>query len=186
MNYLRSLPLFLVVAAACGGKVGSSDGSTEASSSAPPASTAPPAPPAPQYDPAACPTTRGEADAVRATTEAELRAASIGRWVSCHAERYYTGTGELPGMWNGARGIEFAEEGGQWTYYYLHDDLSRDTSPKGHGHVMFVDCQPRNPTGCQVQLLVGETTGDADMNLLFWQDGFRDWLYDHYEFARAR
>src|SRR5262249_41974715 len=140
----------------------------------------------PSYDPAACPTTRDESEAIHAASEQDVRAASIGRWVNCHAERYYSGVGDLPGMWNGARGIEFADEADKWTVYYLNDDLSRDLSPRGHGRVEYVNCSQRYPAGCQLSLLALDGNANADVNALFWRDGFRDWFYDHYYFARVR
>jgi hypothetical protein len=91
-------------------------------------------------------------------------------------------------MWNGAAGIEFAEESGAWAFYDLlaaQGGLVRDTSDAGHGRVLFVNCEARTPMGCQLQLDAVDGRSNADVNVVFWPDGFRDWLYDHYEFARA-
>jgi hypothetical protein len=139
--------------------------------------------------PAACPLARPVSDSVAVSAQQDCEARSLGRWALCHAERDYTGSGDLPSMWNGADGIEYADENGAWRFYYLRKQpdgsLARIPGLAYYGSVEFIAVIQGGQ--CDVTLRAEDGKSDAYNRFQFWDSpaAYRDFVYDIYDFVRV-
>lgn len=135
----------------------------------------------------ACPSQRPVSQALPLGSDAACKAASMGRWAMCSGKQSYSGSAELGTLWNGAAGLEFAEENGHWVFYYLQTSdtgLVRDTSLPRHGRVEMVTTFDDK---CDVILRAEDGQSDAYHRFEFWgnPDAYRDYVYDIYDFVKV-
>jgi hypothetical protein len=139
--------------------------------------------------PPACPLVRPVSEAVAVSAQQDCEARSLGRWALCHAERDYTGTGDLPSMWNGADGVEYTEENGAWRFYYLRKQpdgsLARIPGLAYDGAVEFMAVIQGGQ--CDVVLRAEDGKSDAYNRFQFWDSppAYRNFVYDIYDFVRV-
>lgn len=137
----------------------------------------------------ACPAVRPASESVAVSAQQDCEARSLGRWVMCHAARDYTGTGDLPSMWNGADGVEYVDENGTWKFHYLRKQadgsLARIPGLPYGGSVEFMAVIQGGQ--CDVVLRADDGKSDAYNRFQFWESpaAYRDFVYDIYDFVRV-
>jgi hypothetical protein len=188
---MRSFPCVIASASllllACSGKAVPQDGTPGDSDGGADAQGMPGASDGTQSVPAACPLIRLASSSVAVSGQDDCKSKSLGRWALCHAERDYTGKGDLPAMWNGADGVEYADENGAWTFYYLRKQpdgsLARIPGLAYYGRVEFTTVFDGK---CDVTLRAEDGKSDAYNRFQFWDApaAYRDFVTDIYDFVR--